>query len=171
MNRWLKIVLPVFIAFVLALGGNLLKGECSCSIGEFALSAVGSVFGCGKAEAPSSEISPERSRDPDEGTAVSASAAGNEILVTFIEIGSLNCVPCKMMQPIVREVEEHYRDQVKVLFYDVWTPEGRPYGTKYGIRIIPTQVFLDRDGNEYFRHEGFFPKKEIIRVLKTRGVR
>ena len=92
-------------------------------------------------------------------------------IVTFIELGSVKCIPCRMMQPIIREIEEEYKDKVKVVFYDVWTEEGAIYAEKYRIRVIPTQIFLDKDGNEYFRHEGFFPKEEIIKVLKEKGVR
>ncbi len=94
-----------------------------------------------------------------------------EIKVTFIELGSVNCIPCRMMQPIMKEIEQEYADQVKVIFYDVWTQEGRPYAEKYRIRVIPTQIFLDKDGNEYFRHEGFFPKEKIVEVLKMQGVK
>lgn len=93
-----------------------------------------------------------------------------DVKVTFIELGSIKCIPCKMMQPIMEEIEEEYKGQVKVVFYDVWTSEGKPYAQKYGIRIIPTQVFLDKDGKEYFRHEGFFAKDELIKVLKKQGV-
>ena len=92
------------------------------------------------------------------------------VKVTFIELGSIKCIPCKMMQPIMNEIEEEYKGQVKVVFYDVWTSEGKPYAQKYGVRVIPTQVFLDKDGNEYFRHEGFFAKDELIKVLKKQGV-
>ena len=92
------------------------------------------------------------------------------VKVTFIELGSIKCIPCKMMQPIMEEIEEEYEGQVKVVFYDVWTSEGKPYAQKYGIRVIPTQVFLDKDGNEYFRHEGFFAKDELIKILKMEGV-
>ena len=90
--------------------------------------------------------------------------------VTFIELGSIRCIPCKMMQPIMKEVKKKYKGQVKVVFYDVWTSEGRPYAQKYGIRVIPTQIFLDKHGNEYFRHEGFFAKDELVKVLKMQGV-
>lgn len=92
-------------------------------------------------------------------------------MVTFIELGSVNCVPCRAMQPIMEEVRNRYGSQVKVLFYDVWTKEGQPYGQKYGIRVIPTQVFLDREGKEYFRHEGFFPAEELLNILEQGGVR
>jgi len=91
-------------------------------------------------------------------------------LVTFVEIGSVRCIPCKKMQPIMKEIEQEYADKVKVVFYDVWTDEGKPYGQKYNIRVIPTQVFLDKDGKEYFRHEGYFPKEELVKVLKMKGV-
>ena len=94
----------------------------------------------------------------------------SEIKVTFVELGSINCIPCRMMQPIMREIEKEYKDQVKVVFHDVWTLKGRPYAVKYRIRVIPTQVFLDKDGKEYFRHEGFFPKDELVKILKKKGV-
>jgi len=97
-------------------------------------------------------------------------AETENVLVTFIELGSVRCIPCRMMQPIIEEIEEEYGDKVKVVFHDVWTPEGEPYAQQYGIRLIPTQVFLDKDGKEYFRHEGFFPKEELVNILKQKGV-
>ncbi len=90
--------------------------------------------------------------------------------VTFVELGSVKCIPCKMMQPIMAEVEKEYGDQVDVVFHDVWTDAGRPYAEKYGIRAIPTQVFLDENGAEYHRHQGFFPKEELVKILKMKGV-
>ena len=91
--------------------------------------------------------------------------------VTLIELGSTKCIPCKKMQPILEEIKKEYKGQVKVLFHDVWTDKGRPFARTFNIRLIPTQVFLDKDGNEYFRHEGFFPKKELVKILKMKGIR
>ncbi|MEN8222178.1 MAG: thioredoxin family protein [Acidobacteriota bacterium] len=93
-----------------------------------------------------------------------------DIKVTFVELGSVRCIPCKKMQPIMDEIEKEYEDQVKVVFHDVRTSEGKPFAGKYKIRLIPTQIFLDAGGKEYFRHEGFFPKKEIVKILKLKGV-
>ena len=92
-------------------------------------------------------------------------------LVTFVELGSVNCIPCRAMQPIMREIEQQYAGQVEVVFHDVWTPAGQPYAAQYGIKVIPTQVFLDRNGREYFRHEGFFPKEQLVEILKRQGVK
>lgn len=91
--------------------------------------------------------------------------------VTFIELGSVRCIPCQQMQPIMKSVEKKYGDQVKVIFYDVWTPDGKTYAEKYAITVIPTQVFLDENGKEFFRHQGFFPEEELVAVLKTKGVK
>jgi len=98
-------------------------------------------------------------------------AAAENILVTFVELGSVRCIPCKMMQPIMKDIEKDYVGQVKVVFHDVWTPAGEPFAQTYKIRVIPTQVFLDKEGKEYFRHEGFFPKDELVKVLKQKGVK
>ncbi len=94
-----------------------------------------------------------------------------EYLVTFIELGSVRCIPCQKMQPVMKSIEEKYGDHVKVVFYDVWTAEGSPFADQYAIEVIPTQVFLDQNGKEFYRHQGFFPEEELIRVLKSKGVK
>jgi thioredoxin 1 len=93
------------------------------------------------------------------------------IKVTFVELGSVRCIPCKKMMPIMEEIKKKYKGQVKVVFHDVWTDEGKPFIKKYKVRLIPTQIFYDRDGKEYFRHEGFFPKDELVKVLQKQGVK
>jgi thioredoxin 1 len=100
-----------------------------------------------------------------------ARAELDTVSVTFVEIGSVNCIPCKAMQPIMKAVEEEYKGQVKIVFHDVWTPKGKADAAKYNIRVIPTQVFLDKNGKEYFRHEGFYPKDDVVSVIKRQGVK
>lgn len=103
--------------------------------------------------------------------AAAFAAAPEETKVTFIELGSVNCVPCRMMQSVMKQVEQKYPGQVKVVFHDVWTPQGQPYGSQYKIVGIPTQVFLDKDGKEYARHVGFFDFASLEKVLKQGGVK
>lgn len=90
--------------------------------------------------------------------------------VTFVELGSVNCIPCKQMQPVMKAIEEKYGDQVEVVFHDVWKPEEKHYAQEYGIKLIPTQVFLDENGKEFHRHEGFYPEAEIDKVLQGNGL-
>ncbi len=91
--------------------------------------------------------------------------------VTFVELGSVNCIPCKQMKPVMKAIEAKYGEQVKVTFYDVWTDAQKPMAEKYGIKLIPTQVFLDENSKEFFRHEGFYPEKEIDKILLGKGIK
>ena len=91
--------------------------------------------------------------------------------VTFIELGSVRCIPCQKMQSVMKSVQKKYGSQVKVVFHDVWTAEGKPFGKQYGIEAIPTQVFLNENGKEFSRHVGYFPEEELIKVLQSKGVR
>ena len=45
------------------------------------------------------------------------------------------------------------------------------HNSKYGIKSIPTQVFLNETGKEYYRHVGFFPEEELVKVLQMKGVK
>ena len=91
--------------------------------------------------------------------------------VTFVELGSVKCIPCRQMQPVMKAIEQKYGEQVTVVFYDVWKADQSEYAEKYGIQVIPTQVFLDKDGKEFFRHEGFYPEAEIDKLLQKRGLK
>ncbi len=91
--------------------------------------------------------------------------------VTFIELGSVRCIPCQKMEVVLESIRKKYPKDVKVVFHDVWTEAGKPFAKQYGIESIPTQVFLDADGKEYFRHVGFFPENELIKILEQKGVK
>lgn len=92
----------------------------------------------------------------------------NNYEIEFVELGSVNCIPCKKMQPVMKSIEEKYKGLVKVTFYDVWKDDAP--AKKFGIQLIPTQVFLDSRGNEIMRHEGFFPEDEIDKFLQSQNV-
>lgn len=128
-----------------------------------AIAAAGIIgmLAAGSATAATTEKRPDKKNAAAQ--AVSAQA-------TFVELGSVNCIPCKAMQPVMKEIEQEYAGKVTVVFYDVWTEAGKPYAEQYKIRAIPTQVFLDKDGREFFRHMGFFPAAEIRKVLEKQGI-
>ena len=102
---------------------------------------------------------------------IKAASESDQVQITFIELGSVNCIPCKKMQPVMKSIEKKYAGQVNVVFHDVWTEEGKPFASYYGIRLIPTQIFVDAAGNEIMRHEGFFPEEEIEAFLQSHGVK
>lgn len=81
----------------------------------------------------------------------------------MLDLGANKCIPCKMMAPIIEELKQEYERKASIVFIDVW--EHREQAQKYGIRVIPTQIFFDKNGKEFFRHEGFMDKKSIVRIL------
>ena len=109
----------------------------------------------------------------DKSHAADAAAAVPEVpvkgMITMLDIGAMSCIPCKMMAPIMKELEEEYKGKAAIIFIDV--SKNREQGTKFGIRAIPTQIFYDKDGKEVQRHEGFMDKKSIVAVLQKLGVK
>jgi thioredoxin 1 len=90
--------------------------------------------------------------------------------VTMVDIGAKECIPCKMMAPIMEELEKEFHEtgRAAIFFIDVW--KNKDQGRKFGIRSIPTQIFYDKEGNEAYRHEGFMDKPHIVEMLKKLGV-
>ncbi len=89
-------------------------------------------------------------------------------LVTMVDLGAKKCVPCKMMAPILVELQEEYVGRASIIFIDVW--EHREQAQRFGIRGIPTQIFYDRQGKEIKRHVGFLDKKSIVAMFDELGV-
>jgi len=111
-------------------------------------------------------INKQRGPSPGTGAAqVSPPAAG---LPRLLDLGSVSCIPCKMMAPILEELKKEYAGRLQVEFVDVMAnPDA---ATPYKISLIPTQVFFDASGKERFRHEGFFSKEDILAKWKELGV-
>jgi thioredoxin 1 len=97
-----------------------------------------------------------------------APAAAEKPLPKLIELGSVSCHACKAMAPIIDELKESCAGKLDVKFIDVHNNHNA--ASQYNIRVIPTQIFFDTDGNELFRHTGFFPREDIIAKWKELGV-
>ena len=89
--------------------------------------------------------------------------------ITFLELGSLTCIPCKQMEKVLESVREKYGDQIEVIFHDV--KKNEEIIKKYKVKMIPTQVFLDENGKEIHRHVGFYPEEKIDEFLKEQGLK
>jgi len=89
-------------------------------------------------------------------------------MVTMVDLGAKSCVPCKMMAPILEKLEKDYKDRAAIVFIDVWKDPEQ--AKQYGVRVIPTQIFYDRQGKEVLRHTGFMSEEAIVTQLKKMGV-
>jgi thioredoxin 1 len=90
----------------------------------------------------------------------SVAVTGGTGLPVLLDLGSTTCVPCKAMAPILDEMRETFAGQLEVRFVDV--REDAEAARDHEVRIIPTQIFLDEDGNELFRHQGFFSREDML---------
>lgn len=97
----------------------------------------------------------------------SANPAEAKALPTLLDLGSTSCVPCKQMQPILTELAQEYKGKVEVVVVDVYEEEG--VTQRYGVKLIPTQIFFDGQGKEVFRHVGFYPKQDIVSKFRELG--
>jgi thioredoxin 1 len=84
-------------------------------------------------------------------------------MVTIVDLGAKFCVPCKMMAPILAELEEEYQGRAAVIFIDVLEQKGK--AKEFNVSTIPTQIFYDKAGQEVWRHKGFLDKDTIKEKL------
>ncbi len=74
------------------------------------------------------------------------------------------CGPCKMMNPILDELEKEFEGKVEIVKINV--DEEPAQAQKYGVMSIPTYIVL-KDDAEVSRKIGFTPKEEMQKLLAT----
>jgi thioredoxin 1 len=81
--------------------------------------------------------------------------------ITFLEFGATGCSACRQMETVMEEVKKQYPEKVKVVFLNILKPENQELMKYYGVAAIPTQVLLNKEGKEIFRHTGYFSVDEL----------
>jgi thioredoxin 1 len=94
--------------------------------------------------------------------------AKNEGKIVMLEIGSVGCIPCDRMRPVMSRLSADYAGTLEVIFIDV--KKDQKSARKFGVYSIPTQVFLDKNGKEFHRHIGYYEYEKIAVVLKKAGI-
>jgi thioredoxin 1 len=90
--------------------------------------------------------------------------SGKPMLVDF---GSNTCLPCRQIRPILKEIEKEYTGKAQILVLDVY--KYQDLAKEYRVQLIPTLVFFDKGGKEFFRHVGAWDKDSILSKLKESG--
>ena len=91
-------------------------------------------------------------------------------LPKVLDFGRGVCIPCKKMAPILTELAAEYRGRALIRIIDIGEPGGREISREFGIQLIPTQIFIDAEGREVWRHEGFLARETIVEKLREMGV-
>src|SRR4030067_409011 len=69
------------------------------------------------------------------------------------------CGPCRMVGPVLEELSEEYKGKVNI--YKVNTDEEQELGGVFGIRSIPSLLFIPKDGQPKMA-VGALPKESLI---------
>ena len=78
--------------------------------------------------------------------------------VKVIDFWAPWCPPCKIMNPIIEELEKELKGKVEFVKYNV--DEEQEMSQKYGVMSIPTYV-IEKDGNEVARTTGARSKEDF----------
>jgi len=73
------------------------------------------------------------------------------------------CQPCKMVAPILEELQEEYGDDIQI--YKVDTEEEQLLAQLFGIRNIPSLLFIPVDGQPQMA-VGALPKETLIKAIE-----
>lgn len=72
------------------------------------------------------------------------------------------CGPCKMVAPVLEELDSESGDKVKIVKLNV--DDNQETAGKYGVMSIPTLLFM-KDGNVVDQVVGFQPKETLAELV------
>lgn len=90
--------------------------------------------------------------------------SGKPVLVDF---GANNCVPCRQIRPILKEIAKEQTGKAEILVIDVY--KFKSLAGEHKIQVVPTLIFFDKSGKEAYRHMGAWDKDSIVKKLKELG--
>ena len=73
------------------------------------------------------------------------------------------CGPCKMVTPILEELSNEYKD--KLIIYKVDTEQERELSSVFGIRSIPSILFIPVEGQPMMQ-AGALPKSVLKNIIE-----
>jgi thioredoxin 1 len=85
----------------------------------------------------------------------------------LLDLGAGHCQACKKMVPILADLRERLKGKVEVRFTDI--EEEPKAADRWGIEVIPTQIFLDAQGKELWRHVGVLPVADAMAKMQSFG--
>lgn len=89
-------------------------------------------------------------------------------LPILLDFGAEWCGPCQRMHPILEELNSELRGKAIVKYVDI--DKYKDATKDFDFTLIPTQYFINKDGEIYKTHTGIMPKEDVIGVLKEMGM-
>jgi thioredoxin 1 len=73
------------------------------------------------------------------------------------------CGPCRMVGPVLEELSEEYKGKLNI--YKVNTDEEQELGGVFGIRSIPSLLFIPKEGQPKMA-VGALPKESLVEAIE-----
>jgi thioredoxin 1 len=83
--------------------------------------------------------------------------------VVLVDFWAPWCGPCRMIAPVLEEVDQEMGDKVKVVKVNV--DENQETAAKYGIMSIPT-LLVFKNGEAVDKVVGYQPKEALVQLLQ-----
>ena len=83
--------------------------------------------------------------------------------VVLVDFWAPWCGPCKMIAPVLEELDGEISDKAKIVKVDV--DENQETASKFGIMSIPTLVVL-KNGEVVDKAVGFQPKEALAQLVE-----
>lgn len=90
-----------------------------------------------------------------------------QTLPTLVDFGAEWCPPCRQMKPELQKLAVRLKGKLKIIIIDV--DKDQDSANKFEVKLLPTQVFFDKQGKVFYRHEGYMSTREILDQFKARG--
>ena len=87
--------------------------------------------------------------------------SGKTVLVDF---SATWCGPCKMMEPILKDLAAMTNDDVKILKVDV--DKNREAAMAFAVQAVPTLI-LFKNGEIKWRQSGVVPAQQLKSIIDT----
>ena len=81
-----------------------------------------------------------------------------------VKLGSDRCIPCRAMNPIIKELAVEQDGKAIFLSLDVY--ENRELASQAGVRVIPTILFYDKNGNPKAKSEGGMSREDLLKAIE-----
>ena len=72
------------------------------------------------------------------------------------------CGPCKMLAPILKEVKDELKDEIKIIKIDV--DKNQQLASQYQVRGVPTMI-LFKNKQQLWRQSGVLQKQDLINII------
>lgn len=98
-----------------------------------------------------------------------AAMAKSDDLPSLLIFTSTMCLDCQRMKSLVSEIQNDYKEKINFIPINALENKRKvkEQVKSYGVVLVPTLIFLDVNGVQTNKIEGYIPKEELIKNIEA----